>query len=161
MNNIVEALIEIPTGSQNKYEVDKKTGRITLDRVLYTAMAYPAEYGYIDETLALDNDPLDILVLTTNPTFPGCIIESRVVGYLDMIDDGEPDQKLIAVPTSDPRFDQIQSLDDIAPHILKEIEHFFRRYKELQNKSCELFGYKNAEAAVALIKECRERYSQK
>ncbi|MCK5762002.1 MAG: inorganic diphosphatase, partial [Candidatus Izimaplasma sp.] len=123
MNKIYEAVIEIPMGTKNKYEIDKVKNRIKLDRVLYTPMTYPAEYGYIEETLALDGDPLDILVLATSKTFPGCIVDARIVGYLEMIDNGEPDSKVIAVMDHDPRFSHISELTDIQEHTLREIKH--------------------------------------
>jgi inorganic pyrophosphatase len=159
MENIVlEALIEIPMGSQNKYEVDKKTGKIKLDRVLYSPMSYPAEYGYIDDTLAEDGDPLDILVLVTNSTFPGCTIDSRVIGYMAMIDDGEIDHKLLAVSSHDPRFNHIKSLKDLSPHTLLEIEHFFAHYKDLQGNTTKINGWHDIDEAVKLINECFKRY---
>ncbi|MFB5661628.1 inorganic diphosphatase [Alteribacillus sp. HJP-4] len=157
-NKVVEALIEIPTGSQNKYEFDKEKNVFKLDRVLFSSMFYPAEYGYIDETLALDNDPLDILVLVTNPTFPGCVIDARVIGFLNMIDDGEEDQKLLAVPVEDPRFKDVHSIDDVPSHKLEEIAHFFETYKDLQKKKTEIGAWEGAEAAAALVEECVNRY---
>ncbi|WP_040402138.1 inorganic diphosphatase [Alkalibacillus haloalkaliphilus] len=160
-NKITDVFVEIPTGSQNKYEFDKEKGVFKLDRVLFSAQFYPAEYGYIDETLALDNDPLDALVLTTNPTFPGCVIESKVLGFLNMIDDGEEDQKLIAVPVEDPRFKDINSLDDLPQHKLDEISHFFQTYKDLQGKKTEIGEYEGVEAANKLIDECIARYQEK
>nr|WP_138416893.1 inorganic diphosphatase [Aquibacillus sediminis] len=159
-NRVVDAFIEIPTGSQNKYEYDKENGVFKLDRVLFSSQFYPAEYGYIDETLALDGDPLDILVLVTNPTFPGCVIESRVIGFLNMIDDGEEDQKLIAVPVEDPRFEGVNSLEDIPQHKLKEIAHFFQTYKDLQGKKTEIGEWEGVEAANKLIDECLDRYKK-
>lgn len=156
---VVDAFIEIPTGSQNKYEFDKEKGVFTLDRVLFGSMRYPAEYGYLDNTLALDGDPLDILVLVTNPTFPGCVISSRVIGYMEMIDNGEHDEKLLAVPTEDPRWSHVNSLEDVAPHTLKEIENFFLRYKDLENKKVEVAGWKDAAAALKLYNECKNRAS--
>jgi inorganic pyrophosphatase len=155
---IVNALIEIPTGSQNKYEFDKEAGRFALDRVLFSPMHYPTEYGYLDNTLAEDGDPLDVLVLTTFPTFPGCAIESRVVGVLMMADDKGKDEKLLAVPTSDPRFKEVHSLDDVAPHVLKEIAHFFQVYKDLENKSVTIEGWEGVETAARLIEESKARY---
>ncbi len=160
-NLVVDAFIEIPTGSQNKYEFDKEKGAFILDRVLFGSMRYPAEYGYLENTLALDGDPLDILVLVTNPTFPGCVISSRVIGYMEMIDNGEHDEKLLAVPTEDPRWNHVNSLEDIAPHTLKEIENFFLRYKDLENKKVEVTGWKDAAAASKLYDECKARYSSK
>ncbi|WP_044640270.1 inorganic diphosphatase [Risungbinella massiliensis] len=157
-NLVVDAFIEIPTGSQNKYEYDKDAGVFRLDRVLYSPMHYPTEYGYLDKTLAEDGDPLDILVLTSFPTFPGCVIKSRVVGVLIMSDDKGQDEKLLAVPCDDPRFDHVQSLDDVQPHILKEIAHFFRVYKDLENKETHIEGWKDAEFAAKLYDECLARY---
>ena len=128
MNNVVHALIEIPLGSKNKYELDKKTGRILLDRVLYAAMIYPAEYGIIENTLAPDGDPRDILVICSEPTFPGCVVPARVLGYLSMVDGGKLDYKLIAVVDCDPRYDDVRELSDLAPFVLKEISNFFANY---------------------------------
>ncbi len=161
MEKIFEAIIEIPMGTKNKYEIDKVKNRIKLDRVLYTPMTYPAEYGYIEETLALDNDPLDILVLSTSKTFPGCIVDARVVGYLDVIDNGEPDAKIIAVMDKDPRFSHINEVADIQQHTLREIKHFFKTYKDLQqNKIVEVGDFHDKIDALELIDECRERYNE-
>ncbi|QHE52556.1 inorganic diphosphatase [Pontibacillus sp. HMF3514] len=157
-NKVLDVFIEIPTGSQNKYEYDKEQGVFKLDRVLFSSQFYPAEYGYIDETLALDDDPLDALVLVTNPTFPGCVIESRVIGFLNMIDDGEEDQKLLAVPTEDPRFKDVHTLDDVPQHKLEEIAHFFKTYKDLQGKITEIGEWEGVEAANKLIDDCLARY---
>lgn len=159
-NLVVEAFIEIPTGSQNKYEYDKDRGVFMLDRVLYSPMHYPTEYGYLENTLALDGDPLDILVLTTFPTFPGCVIESRVVGVLVMSDDKGPDEKLLAVPKNDPRFNHIQSLNDVPKHIRKEIAHFFQVYKDLENKKTIIEGWKDADFAAQLVEDCKKRYQE-
>lgn len=155
---IVDAFIEIPAGSQNKYEYDKEAGVFRLDRVLYSPMHYPTEYGYLEGTLAEDGDPLDILVLTTFPTFPGCVIRSRVIGVLLMADDKGEDEKLLAVPVDDPRWDQVQNLEDVAPHVRKEIEHFFQVYKDLENKQTVIKGWKDAQFAKQLYKECVKRY---
>lgn len=158
-NLIVDAFIEIPTGSQNKYEFDKEKGAFVLDRVLFSPMHYPAEYGYLKNTLALDGDPLDILVIASFPTFPGCVIESRVVGVLIMSDDKGQDEKLLAVPTSDPRFKDVSGLSDIPEHKLKEIAHFFQVYKDLENKKTIIEGWKDADDAKALYEECAARYN--
>lgn len=160
MNNVVDALIEIPYGSRNKYEVDKATGRIRLDRVLYSAMAYPAEYGYIENTLAPDGDPLDILVITSEPTVPGCIIPARVLGYLATMDRGVEDYKLIAVTDCDPRYANIQKLEDLPPFILEEISNFFQNYKVLQNMQVDVWGYFSLDATLRIIEECRQRYQR-
>jgi len=158
---IVEVVIEIPRGSANKYEFDKERGRFVLDRVLYSPMFYPAEYGYIEETLAEDGDPLDALVLTTYPTFPGVVIESRVVGYLRMADEKGEDEKLLAVATGDPRMNHIRDLSDVPPHILKEIAHFFEVYKTLENKKTKVRSWENAEAAARLLENAQRRYRER
>ena len=154
-NSIVDAMIEIPLGSKNKYEMDTKTGRIKLDRVLYAAMMYPAEYGIIENTLAPDGDALDILVICSDATFPGCIVPARVLGYLDMIDNGKLDYKLIAVVDCDPRYDHYQQIEDINPFVLKEIANFFANYKVLQGVSVEVGNYHNAEEALKIIEESK------
>ncbi|RJG24457.1 inorganic diphosphatase [Paenibacillus thiaminolyticus] len=158
-NLVVEAFIEIPAGSQNKYEYDKEKGRFILDRVLYSPMHYPTEYGYLNNTLAEDGDPLDILVLTTFPTFPGCVIESRVIGVLVMSDDKGRDEKLLAVPTKDPRWNEVKSLHDVQPHLLHEISHFFQVYKDLENKKTTIEGWKDAEFAENLYEQSIARYN--
>ena len=157
-NNVVSALIEIPLGSKNKYELDKKTGRITLDRVLYAAMMYPAEYGIIENTLAPDGDALDILVICSDPTFPGCTVPARVLGYLDMRDGGKLDYKLIAVVDCDPRYDHYQELKDLNPFILEEIANFFANYKVLQGIRVEVGDYHGRDEALEIIRQCRETY---
>lgn len=159
-NLVVDAFIEIPQGSQNKYEYDEKAGAYRLDRVLYSPMHYPADYGHLENTLALDGDPLDILVLTTFPTFPGCIISSRVIGVLLMADDKGQDEKLLAVPVDDPRWDEVKSLDDVPSHKLREIEHFFKVYKDLENKETKIDHWESAEFAANLYQECIERYKK-
>ena len=159
MEKIYEAIIEIPMGTKNKYEIDKINDRIKLDRVLYSPMTYPAEYGYIEETLAEDNDPLDILVLASSKTFPGCVVDARVVGYLDMVDNGEPDQKIIAVVDTDPRFSHINEFEDIQQHTKREIKHFFKTYKDLQqNKKVEVYDFHDKIDALELIQVCKKRY---
>ncbi|MDR6224538.1 inorganic diphosphatase [Desmospora profundinema] len=155
---VVDAFIEIPTGSQNKYEYDKETGVFRLDRVLYSPMHYPTEYGYLENTLAEDGDPLDILVLTTFPTFPGCVIQSRVIGVLLMSDDKGKDEKLLGVPVDDPRWDGVHTLEDVPAHILKEIEHFFQVYKDLEKKETQIEGWKGADVAAELYQASLARY---
>ena len=162
MKYVVEAIIEIPMGTQNKYEVDKEKNRIKLNRVLYSKMTYPAEYGFIDHTLADDNDPLDILVLATTKTFPGCIVDARVIGYLDMIDSGEKDQKIISVVDADPRFEDINDIDDIKELQLKEIKLFFSNYKILEpGHHVEVLDYYSKEDAIQLIEDCKNNYRHK
>jgi len=158
----VNCLVEIPKGSNNKYEYDKETGTFTLNRVLFESFFYPFEYGLIPQTWNKDdNDPLDILVFLTNPTFPGCLINCRPVGVLYMIDTGEKDDKIVGVPTQDPRFSHINSLDQISPHILKEIEYAFSHYKDLQGKKVEVTGWGNQEKAYKLIEESIKEYQVK
>ncbi|MDO4221120.1 MAG: inorganic diphosphatase [Akkermansia sp.] len=156
----IEARIEIPMGSRNKYEVDAKTGRIRLDRVLYSSVYYPAEYGFVEDTLYLDGDPLDILVFTSAPTFPGCYVECRVIGGMDMIDCGAPDVKILAVNVGDPRYDHVHTLNDLPPHYLQEIENFFQTYKTLQNKETEVNGFFDVEKAWQIVDSSFERAKQ-
>lgn len=159
MDNVVHALIEIPLGSKNKYELDKATGRIMLDRVLYAAMIYPAEYGIIENTLAPDGDPLDILVICSDPTFPGCVVPARVLGYLSMIDNGKLDYKLISVVDCDPRYADVHELADLPPFVLKEIANFFANYKVLQDVVVEVGEYHSKDEAVQVIDQCRRSYA--
>lgn len=156
--NVVNALIEIPLGSRNKYEFDHKTGRIRLDRVLYSAMSYPAEYGHIENTLAPDGDPLDILVIAREPTFPGCVVPARVLGYLSTCDNGKEDYKLIAVADCDPFYNHVQKLEDLAEYMLKEIANFFQSYKVLQEITVEVGEYHGMEEAISVIEECTRQY---
>lgn len=161
MSRIIEAVIEIPMGTQNKYEVDKQKNRIKLNRVLYSKMTYPAEYGFIERTLAEDGDPLDILVLATTQTFPGCIVDARVVGYLDMYDSGEHDQKIIAVVDADPRFEDINDIGDIKSLQLREIKLFFENYKILEpGHHVKVMEYYSKRNAIKLIEECQIRYTE-
>lgn len=156
MNNIVEATIEIPYRSRNKFEI--KDGKIKLDRVLYSAMGYPAEYGYIENTLAKDGDALDILVIGTEPTYPGCIIPARVIGYLKIIDNGFEDYKIISVVDVDPRYKEINELKDLSQFILEEIKNFFENYKSLQNIKVEVLEYYGKADALNVIEECKKAY---
>lgn len=155
---VVDALIEIPLNSRNKYEVDHTTGRIHLERVLYAAMSYPTEYGIIEHTLAPDGDPLDILVICKDPTFPGCIVPARVLGYLSMIDGGLLDYKLISVVDCDPRYENVKELSDLPSFELDEIANFFQNYKVLQGVEVTTGSYHGKSKALKIIKECRQRY---
>ena len=157
-NDVVEMIVEIPFRSRNKYETDEKSGRLKLNRVLYSAMGYPAEYGIIENTLAGDGDPLDILVIATEPTYPGCIVPARVVGYLEMYDDGKEDCKVISVVDSDPRYNNINTLEDIPEFTLEEIQNFFENYKQLENTKVEVKEYHPKEEALKLIEDCKKRY---
>ncbi len=160
-NDVVDAIIEIPFRSRNKYEVDHETGKIKLDRVLYSAMGYPAEYGFLEDTLALDGDPLDILVIGTEPTYPGCVVPARVIGYLEAIDNGFEDYKLISVVDVDPRYNEVNELEDLSPFILDEIKNFFENYKTLQKIEVKVGSYRNKEEALKLIETCKRRYEEK
>lgn len=159
--DVVTAVVEIPSGSRNKYELDKKSGLMRLDRVLYSAVHYPGEYGFIPRTLAEDGDPADILVLLNEPTFPGCQIDARPIGVLDMLDRGELDHKILAVPVNDPFFSEYFDIADIPQHYLKEVEHFFRIYKNLEGKAVETVGWKKSDEAARLIVDSMERYRQR
>jgi len=158
MNYVENAIIEIPLKTKNKFEIDKKTGKIKLDRVLYSAMTYPAEYGYLDETLSPDGDPLDILVISSEATFPGCIVPARIIGYLKVIDNGYEDYKLISVVDVDPRYNDINTLEDLSEFTLEEIKDFFQNYKTLQNIEVEVTDYYSKEDAIKLIEECKKTY---
>jgi inorganic pyrophosphatase len=151
---VVNVVIEIPKGSSNKYEVDKETGLVRLDRVLYSPLFYPCDYGYIPGTLYSDGDPLDTLVLITHPTFPGCVLEARPIGVLCMRDEKGRDDKVLSVATRDPRYAAIETLDGVGDHTLREIEHFFNVYKELEDKEVEVLGWDGADAARKMIQEC-------
>jgi inorganic pyrophosphatase len=159
---VVNAIVEIPKGGRNKYEYDAQLGVFRLDRVLYSAVHYPAAYGFIPSTEAVDGDPVDILVMTTEPTFTGCLIEARPVGLLRMRDEKGEDEKILAVPTVDPLFQQVQELADLPPHFLQEVEHFFQIYKELERKLVQTFGWESRasayEAITAGIRKGVEKY---
>ncbi|WP_300408434.1 inorganic diphosphatase [Lagierella sp.] len=159
--NVVEAIIEIPKGSSNKYEYDEERGCFILDRCLFSPMFYPADYGFVPNTLAEDGDPIDILVLMKNPTFPGCMIESRIVGMFKMADDKGMDEKLIAVPVNDPRYDEVYSLGHLSSHTEREFEHFFKEYKRLENKEVKIGGWYNVDAAVEALEKARKAFEEK
>lgn len=158
---IVTVMIEIPKGSRNKYEYDKGKERIKFDRMLFSAVHYPSDYGFIQDTLAKDGDPLDALVLVWEPTFPGCIIEAKPVGLFKMWDEKGPDEKILCVPLYDPLWNHIDSLSDVPPHLLKEIEHFFAVYKELEKKKTGVEGWEDRESAIRIIKESQRRYQKR
>src|SRR4029079_17367955 len=150
--------VEIPSGSRNKYEYDDELGGIVLDRRLFTAMAYPADYGYVEGTLGEDGDPLDALVLVSDPTFPGCRIRVRTIGVFHMEDEKGADETLLAAPDCDPRLEQLPDIDDVAAELRDEIEHFFQRYKDLEpSKRTETRGWGNRSEAETILVEARER----
>ena len=153
-----DVLVEIPKGSRNKYEYDFVLNKIRFDRMLFSSMMYPGDYGFIPETLALDGDPLDVLVLTAEPTFPMCVMEVKPIGVFHMADEKGPDEKIICVPVSDPIWNHRNDIADINPHRLKEIEHFFQVYKDLEKKKVDVGGWGNSEEAYDIIDKCIERY---
>ena len=154
----MNVIIEIPRNSHNKYEIDKETGLIKLDRANYSSAAYPFDYGFVPQTLWDDGDALDVVLLTTYPLDVGVLVEARPVGLLDMNDSGDEDQKIIAVPVEDKRWDDVQDIKDLNPHTLKEIVHFFETYKALKGKPVEVVirGYQGrAEAEKAFERACK------
>lgn len=158
---VVNAVIEIPKGSHNKFEFDEELGVFKLDRVLYSPLHYPLDYGFIPETRSADGDHLDILVIGGDPVFVGCVVDVRPIGVLKMIDSGEADEKILGVQAKNPRMDQIHDISDIEktnPHLLKEIIHFFQVYKDLQGKKVEIEGWENKEKALNEIKKAQETY---
>ncbi|HMK54901.1 MAG TPA: inorganic diphosphatase [Methanobacteriaceae archaeon] len=157
---VIYAVIEIPKGSRNKYEYDKDMEAFALDRVLYSPFHYPAEYGIIPQTLYDDGDPMDIMVMMDQPTFPGCVIECRPIGMMKMIDGGDNDDKILAVPTQDPRYQEITDIDHVSSHFLKEIAHFFQDYKKLEGKETEVLGWENKDQAMKAIEHSIELYKK-
>lgn len=156
----MNVIIEIPKFSKNKYEIDKETGLIALDRVMHTAQDYPFDYGFVPQTLFDDGDALDVVLLTTYPLAPGILVKARPVAIMEMIDGGDRDDKVIAVPVDDPRFDEIKDVTDLNKHFVKETAHFFETYKKVQNKEVSVGAWSNAAAAkVAFTKSC-EMYKE-
>jgi len=157
----ITTIIEINKGSKNKYEIDKKIGLIALDRVMHTSQDYPFDYGFIPQTLGDDGDPLDVVLLTTYPLFPGIMVKVREVAVMHMVDGGEGDEKIIAVPVEDPRFNDIKDIKDVNPHTIKEIEHFFLTYKNLQNKKVVINGWGDAKKATEIFHQSIKNYNDK
>lgn len=160
-NDTVWAIIEIPKGSRNKYEYDSKLEMFKFDRMLFSSVHYPSDYGFIKDTLAEDGDPLDALVLLAEPTFPGCAIEIKPIGLFKMWDEKGPDEKILGVPILDPQWNWLNSLEDVPKHILLEIEHFFDVYKELEEKKTGVEGWGGVDAAWEIIKKAKERFKAK
>lgn len=155
-----DVLIEIPKGSRNKYEYDFDLKKIRYDRMIFSSMMYPADYGFIPETLALDGDPLDALVLVTEPTFPGCVMEVKPIGVFHMTDEKGPDEKIICVPVSDPVWSKVNDLEELNPHLKKEIEHFFKVYKDLERKKVDVGGFGNLKEAKETVLTSLARYEK-
>lgn len=158
--NTLDVIIEIPAGSRNKYEYDHASHVIRLDRVLHSSVHYPTDYGFIPDTLSKDGDPLDVLVVVLDPTFPGCHVPARPIGLLRMHDEKGEDEKVLAVPVGDPRFEEITSLEDLPAHWLREIENFFATYKLLEDKETDLYGWEGIDSALTTIEESRHRYDK-
>lgn len=158
---VVNMVVEIPKDSQVKYELDKETGMLKLDRFLYSAVHYPGDYGFVPRTLWDDNDPLDIIVLTGRPVFPMTIAEVRIIGVLRMIDNGEKDDKILAVYNGDPRYKEIKDIEDIPRHVLDELRHFFETYKQLQGKECKILNILGRTEALDDVKRAQKLYSEK
>jgi inorganic pyrophosphatase len=155
----IDVMIEIPTGSRNKYEYDHENHVIRLDRRLFTATAYPADYGFVPDTLSDDGDPLDALVLVADPTFPGCMVRVRILGVFLMRDEAGLDAKLLTVLEHDPWWDQAEDIGDLPPHLLNEIEHFFSIYKDLEpSKHTEVMGFEGRQAALKELENSREAF---
>ena len=155
---VLEVFVEVPMGSRNKYEYDHDRHRFFLDRMLFSAVRYPGDYGFIPDTLAEDGDALDALVILGEPTFPGCHIASRVIGMLDMTDDQGHDQKILTVPDTDPRWQHIHRLEDVPDHMLDEIHHFFGIYKDLERKKVDVHGWRSREEAMEVVAKSKERF---
>ncbi len=157
----INTIVEINRGSKNKYEIDKVTGLIALDRVSHTSQDFPFDYGFVPRTLWEDGDALDVVILTTHPLFPGILVRVRPVAVMEMIDGGDSDAKIIAVPVDDPRWDNVKDLKDVNPHTLKEIEHFYSTYKQLQKKEVKVLGFKGRSDAEKAFARGIEIYNAK
>lgn len=158
--NEMNVIVEINKGSKNKYEIDKETGLIALDRAMHSSQDYPFDYGFVPQTLWDDGDALDVVLLTTYPLFPGVLVRARPVAIMSMIDGGEADDKVIAVPTSDPRFSDIEDLAHVNKHTIKEIRHFFETYKQIQGKEVSVGEVKGKDAAMAAFARARTLYTE-
>jgi inorganic pyrophosphatase len=156
--SVANMIVEIPKGRRTKFEIDKTTGLIKMDRYLYSSTMYPGDYGFIPQTLAEDGDPSDILVMVNEPTFSGCLIEARVVGLFKMRDKGQNDYKLLAVPHKDPLFGELQRLEDVPQHFLREVEHFFSSYKQLEGATVEPLGWASHEEGANEVRASIDRF---
>ncbi len=155
---VANMIVEIPKGRRTKFEIDKKSGLIKMDRYLYSSAVYPGDYGFIPQTLAEDHDPLDVLVMVNEPTFSGCLIETRVVGIFKMKDKGQNDFKILGVPNKDPLFEAMLKIEDVPKHFLREVEHFFSTYKQLEGVHIEPLGWASHEEGAVEVRSCIERF---
>jgi len=153
-----DCIVEIPKGSRNKYEYDHELDVIKLDRFLFSSVVYPTDYGFVPDTLSLDGDPLDVMVCVSEPTFPGCLIVVKPIALLRMEDDAGIDDKILAVPLTDPGWNRLERLEEVSDQLQNEIEHFFKVYKQLENKKVEVEGWFSREAAIKEIAASRERF---
>ncbi|MFD1095033.1 inorganic diphosphatase [Salegentibacter chungangensis] len=160
MSETFDVLIEIPKGSRNKYEYDFDLKKVRYDRMIFSSMMYPADYGFIPNTLAQDSDPLDVLVLVSEPTFPGVVMEVKPIGVFHMADEKGPDEKVICVPVSDPIWNRLNDLQELNGHLIKEIEHFFKVYKDLEKKKVDVGGWGDAAEAREIIRQCVKRFEE-
>jgi inorganic pyrophosphatase len=156
----INVIVEIPSGARNKYEYDKQLDIFRLDRALHSPIFYPGDYGFAPRTLALDGDPLDVLILVSEPTFSGCLVAARPIGLLGMVDDGKPDDKVLAVPVGEPDYADVHNYSQIFPHQLRKIQHFFETYKLLEGKRTEIGGWDDAAAARRIIMEAAQRFEE-
>ncbi len=154
-HDTVSIMVEIPKGSRNKYEYDPKSGHMKFDRMLFSSVHYPCDYGFITDTKAKDGDPLDALILVEEPTFPGCMIEAKPIGVFMMSDEKGPDEKILCVPVSDPMWNHIKDIKQVPPHLLREIKHFFTIYKDLEGKKTVTGGWEGRPSALRVISESR------
>jgi inorganic pyrophosphatase len=158
---VINVIVEIPKGSKNKYEIDKEIGLIKLDRAMKTSQDYPFDYGFVPQTLWEDGDALDVVLLTTYPLAPGILVEARPVAVMRMVDGGDGDDKILAVPKDDPRWEEVKDLADINKHTVKEIQHFFETYKSIDKKVVEITGVEDREAALEAVKKGLQMYTDK
>lgn len=158
---VINVIVETPKGSRNKYEISKDFPGVVLDRVLHSSVNYPIEYGAVPQTLYSDGDPLDAMILMSEPSYPGVVVEARPVGVMKMIDQGDKDNKILMVAKGEPRFKHVKSYKDLPEHQLKEIANFFMTYKILENKKTEVLGWEDAGFALQEIKESMEAYKEK
>ena len=156
----INVVVEIPEKSRNKYEYDKTHDIFRLDRALHSAIHYPGDYGFAPQTLALDGDPLDVLVLVIEPTFPGCLVVARPIGLLKMIDGGKQDDKVLAVPVGEPAFEEIHNYTQIFPHLLRKVSHFFETYKALEGKETRIGSWRDSAYARRIISESFQRFNE-
>lgn len=157
---VINVMVEIPKGSRNKYEYDKETGKMWLNRALYSSVHYPGDYGFIANTLAEDGDALDAMILMCEPTFPGCYVETKPIGVFNMSDEKGQDKKILCVPLKDPFWKDVNDIDEVPPHLLKEIKHFFSVYKDLERKKVTVGNWGHRKEAIKVIQDARGKFKK-